>query len=112
MDRVSLVLRVTSLKDFATAIDQALWLDSKRYRALGKLGLGVGSRVNIALSPRVNGCVAAGQDGRAVENSDRCGDVTQLDVVENKRPCKRAIGGIRVTNEDGCVFYYGVDDRF
>jgi hypothetical protein len=103
---------VTFLKNSAGTIDQALRLDGRRDRALGKLGLGVCSGVNVPLSPRFNGSGAAGQDGGTIENADCGGDVAELDVVENKRSGKGAVCGIRVTDEDGRVFYYGVDDRF
>jgi hypothetical protein len=91
---VSLILRMTSLEDFASAINQALRFHGSWYGALGKLGLGVGARVNVALSPRVNGSIATSQDDRTIEDSDCRGDITELDIIENKRSSKCANGCI------------------
>ena len=91
---VSLILRVTSLEDFAGAVDQALRFHGSWYGALGKLGLGVGARVNVTLSPGVDGSITASQNSRTIEDSNCRGDITEFDIIENKRSNKGATGCI------------------
>ena len=112
MNRIILILRVAFLENLAGSIDQALWFDNRRDCALSKLSLGARSRVDVALAPGVNGGIATGQDGSAIGSSDCNGNISELDVIEDERPSKGAMRSIRITDENGRVFYRGIYDCF